>query len=264
LTARLIARAGFKAYQIGGFALAGARYGYPDLDLTHYGEESAGVRDILAACSLPVLVDCDDGYGDVKNVTRTVQGYEALGASALFLEDQLAPKRCGHLAGKRVIAAEEMVAKVRGAVAGRRRPETFILARTDALESSGVDEALRRGERYLHAGADGVYVEGPHNLEELQRIGRAFRGVPLATSVLEGGGKTPWLAPQEYHRLGFSMLLYPTTVLFRITRAIERALSDLRAGRPMSEGEAVDLRTFEDIVDLAFWTHLDETYQSTR
>src|SRR3954471_9539257 len=119
LSARLIERAGFTAYSIGGFALVGSRYGIPDIGLAAYGEISAGIRDIMAATRLPVLVDCDTGYGDVKNVTHTVQGYEAMGASAIFIEDQVAPKRCGHMAGKDVVPAEQMVAKIRAAASAR-------------------------------------------------------------------------------------------------------------------------------------------------
>src|SRR5256885_9979664 len=153
LTARLIELAGYPAYQIGGFALVGSRFAYPDIDLAHYGENSAVTRDIIAASSLPVLVDADDGYGDVKNVTRVVQGYEAMGASAIFLEDQLAPKRCGHMAGKRVVSSDMHVGKIRAAVAARHNSETFIIARTDAREPLGLDEALRRAGTYVEAGA---------------------------------------------------------------------------------------------------------------
>ncbi len=116
LTAKLIAQAGFVAYQVGGFALNGSRHGIPDLDLTHFGEERPGVRDIMEASTLPVMIDADDGYGDVKNVFRTVRGYEAMGASAIFIEDQVAPKRCGHIAGKSVVPTEVMVGKIRTAV----------------------------------------------------------------------------------------------------------------------------------------------------
>src|SRR5205823_11440705 len=117
---KLIERAGFSAYQVGGFALTGARHGLPDIDLTRFAEQAAGVRDILAACSLPVLVDADDGYGDVKNVTQTVRFYEAIGVSAIFIEDQVSPKRCGHLSGKKVIPAERMEEKIMAAVAARQ------------------------------------------------------------------------------------------------------------------------------------------------
>src|SRR5262249_24022144 len=132
LSARLIERAGFAAYSIGGFALVGARYGIPDIGLAGFGEISAGVRDIMAATTLPVLVDADTGYGDVKNVAHTVRGYEAMGADAIFIEDQVSPKRCGHMAGKDVIPAQDMVEKIRAAVSARRDPDFFIIARTDA------------------------------------------------------------------------------------------------------------------------------------
>src|SRR6266436_10158496 len=130
LSARLIERAGFAAYSVGGYALVGARHALPDIGLVGLGEMSAGVRDIMAASSLPVLVDCDDGYGDVKNVARTVAAYEAMGVSAVFIEDQRAPKRCGHMAGKSVIEAEAMARKLAAAAAARRSRDFFIVART--------------------------------------------------------------------------------------------------------------------------------------
>ena len=260
LTAKLIERAGFPAYQVGGFALVGTRYGRPDVDLEHFGEKNRAVQDIIDGCALPVLVDCDDGYGDAKNVTRTVRGYEALGAAALFIEDQTAPKRCGHMAGKTVIPMEQMVGKIRAAVAARQEPDTFILARTDAIEPEGIDGALRRADAYLQAGADGVYVEGPRNRAELEQVGRALGGVPLATSVLERGGVTPWLSPGEFKALGYSMILYPTTLLFRLVRAIERGLADLRAGRPLDETDSIDFARFEDLADLEKWGAIEDRY----
>lgn len=262
LTARLIERAGFPAFQIGGFALVGAMHAVPDIDLDHLGENSDAARNILAATRLPVLMDGDDGYGDVKNVTRTVQEYEFMGISALFLEDQQAPKRCGHMDGKQVIPAEEMEKKIRAAAAARRNPEFFLLARTDAIAPEGLDAALRRGERYLKAGADGVYLEGPRTVEALQRIGREFHSVPLATSILEGGGKTPWLPPSEFQAMGFSMLLYPATVLFQVTRATERALATLKAGQPMPPEQAVTMPGFEEIMDLPHWQALEKRFES--
>src|SRR6184192_2575159 len=149
LTAKLIERAGFHAYQIGGFALVGARHGLPDVDLTRFGEQAAGVRDIMAACDLPVLVDADDGYGDAKNVTHTIASYEAMGVSAVFIEDQVSPKRCGHMSGKKVVSSQVMVERIEAAVAARRSSDFFIVARTDALAVEGLDAALKRGEQYL-------------------------------------------------------------------------------------------------------------------
>lgn len=261
LTAKLIARAGFKAYQIGGFALVGSRHGVPDIDLLRFAEQAAGVRDIMPASPLPVMVDVDDGYGDVKNVTHTIQSYEAMGVSAIFIEDQVPPKRCGHMAGKRVVSIDFMEKKIRAAVAARQNPDFFIAARTDALESHGLDEALRRADRYLKAGADGLYVEAPKSEKQLRKIGETFPGVPQITNMFEGDTETPWLTPSELHQLGFSMILYPTTILFRAVRAIERALSNLRDGRPTPKNEGVDLAEYEQITDLPYWAEIENTFQ---
>jgi 2-methylisocitrate lyase-like PEP mutase family enzyme len=262
LTARLIERAGFAAFQVGGFALVGARHGFPDIDLVQFDGEMQGVRDIIAVTSLPVLVDCDDGYGDVKNVTRTVREYESLGVSALFIEDQQAPKECGHMAHKKVVPVEVMEAKIRAAVAARTDPDTFLVARSDAIEPDGLDEALRRGERYLKAGANGLFLEGARSVEEIEKIGKTFKGEPLMVNMLEGGGKTPWVEPKELYRLGFSMILYPTSILFRVARTIEHALNALKAGRPMSTEEGVDFEEFEAIVDLPAWVEIDSKFKA--
>jgi len=262
LTAKLIERAGFKAYQIGGFALEGSLYGYPDVDLTRFGEKSAAVWRIVRATRLPVLVDADDGYGDAKNVVRTVQEYEAMGAQAIFIEDQKPPKRCGHMTGKVVIPTDAMEGKIAAACAARHdKAALFLLARTDAIQPEGLDAALRRGERYLKAGADGVYVEGPTSEEQLEKIGKTFKGVPLATSILERGGATPWINPKEMHRMGFTMILYPATVLFRATKAIQDALRDLRAHEPLAEEHSVDMKHFEEIVDIDRWHKIEKKYQ---
>jgi 2,3-dimethylmalate lyase len=258
LSARLIERAGFAAYSVGGYALVGARHALPDIGLVGFGEMSAGIRDIMAASSLPVLIDCDDGYGDVKNVARTVVGYEAMGVSAIFMEDQRAPKRCGHMAGKDVIEADAMAAKLRAAAQARRSPDFFIIARTDARAVHGLDDALRRAEIYLKAGADGLFIEAPQSVEELAQIGRAFQGVPQLANMVEGGGRTPILPPAELYRLGFAMVAYPTTLIFRVARAIDTALADLKAGRPAGKNDGVDFETFKDIVALARWADVEQ------
>lgn len=260
LTARILELAGYPAYQIGGFALVGSRFAYPDVDLAQYGENSAVMRDTIAASGLPVLVDADDCYGDVKNVFRVVQGYEAIGASAIFLEDQQAPKRCGHMLGKKVIPAEQHVGKLKAAVAARRNPETFIIARTDALAPLGLDEALRRAHMYLEAGADGIYVEAVESVDELEKVGKSLKGAHVATSVLEGGGRTPWLSPKDLHDMGYSMLLYPSTIIFRVTRAIQKAAADLKAGRPLPAGEGVTFEQYEDIMRLPQWAAVEDVY----
>jgi len=257
LSARLIERAGFAAYSVGGYALVGARHALPDIGLVAFGEMSAGIRDIMAASSLPVLVDCDDGYGDAKNVARTIAGYEAMGVSAIFMEDQRAPKRCGHMAGKEVIDADAMAAKLRAAVDARRSADFFIIARTDARAVHGLDEALRRAEIYLKAGADGLFIEAPQSIDELTQVGRTFQGVPQLANMVEGGGRTPVLPPQELYRLGFAMVAYPTSLIFRVARAIENALADLKAGRPAGK-DGVDFETFKDITSLAHWAEVEQ------
>jgi len=260
LSARLIERAAFKAYQIGGFALAGCAHAVPDVGLDDFGEKAPLVRQIINASPLPVLVDADDGYGDAKSVTRTVREYEAMGVSAIFIEDQAAPKKCGHMEGKKVIDQKSMVHKIEAACATREDPNFFILARTDAIEPQGLRDALKRGEAYLNAGADGVYFEGPTDLKQLEKIGNEFGKVPLAVSVLEGGGKTPWLPPKQFFELGFSMILYPTSILFRLTKAIARAAYDLKNGHPMSTTQAVDMKDFEDILSLKFWAQIESKF----
>ncbi len=167
LSALLIKQAGFKGFFIGGFQTAGARYGLPDIGLCQLGEFSAAFRDIINACDLPVLVDADNGYGDVKNCVHLLNTYERMGVQAMFIEDQVSPKRCGHMAGKRIVPSEEMEAKLRAMAANRINPDTFIVARTDARALHGMDEALRRAERYVRAGADGILIESMLNEEEI-------------------------------------------------------------------------------------------------
>jgi 2-methylisocitrate lyase-like PEP mutase family enzyme len=260
LSARLVKRAGFTAYSVGGFALVGARFGVPDIGLVGLGEMAQGIREIMAACDLPVLVDCDDGYGDVKNVTRTIRTYEQMGVSAIFMEDQVAPKRCGHMAGKDVVPAEIMESKIRAAAAARDSKEFFLVARTDARAMHGLDEALRRGERYLKAGADGLFIEAPQTVEELRIVGERFRGVPQLANMVEGG-RTPLLPVKQLHAMGFAMVVYPCSLIFRVARTIERALADIQDGIAMPAGEGLDFDDFKDRVGFADWGAVEDRFR---
>jgi 2-methylisocitrate lyase-like PEP mutase family enzyme len=260
LTARLIELAGFEAYQIGGYALSGAMHAIPDVDLEKFGEKKFSVDWIMQASPLPVLLDIDDGYGDVKNVTRTVQEYIRLGASAMFMEDQHPPKKCGHMGDKKVIEPKAMQQKIAAAVNGRGSNDFFILARTDAIDPEGLDNAIDRAKSYLDAGADGIYIEGPKTLDDLEKIGKTFKNVPLATSILENGGKTPWQAPKELGNMGFSMVLYPTTVIFQVVHTIQQALENLKNGKPIHRN-AVDMDEFMQIVDLPYWQSIEEKFE---
>jgi 2-methylisocitrate lyase-like PEP mutase family enzyme len=258
ISARLIRRAGFKAYFTGGFPTIGARWGLPDIGLVALGEISSAVGDIMAACDLPVMVDGDNGYGDVKNVVHVLHSYERLGVAALMFEDQVAPKRCGHIAGKDVIPAEQMAAKIR-AVASEKKPETFILARTDARDVLGLDEAFRRAERYLSAGADGIFIESPHDVAELELIGGKF-DVPQMANMLEGG-RTPILTPSELAELGFEMAVYGISLLMHSVRTMQDVLAKLAQGDTSFIGNGVGFEEYKSIVGFEDWARIEDRYR---
>jgi 2,3-dimethylmalate lyase len=263
LSALLIKQAGFKAYFIGGFPLVGVRYGVPDIGLVALGEISAGIRDIMNVSELPVLVDVDNGYGDVKNVVYSVQTYERMGAQALFFEDQVSPKRCGHIAGKQLLSTEDMETRIKAAAENRVRQDTFIIARTDAREVYDLDEALRRGERYARAGADGIFIEAPVSIEEMERIGRELKGFPLMANMLEGG-RTPMLRPAELEALGFRIVIYGISLLMRITKLMQLSLQDIRSGEMKMVGTGVGFEEYKDIVGFARWAALEDRYNRDR
>jgi len=259
LAARLIQRAGFAGYFIGGFGVVGARFGVPDIGLKGLGDVSQAVRDIMAVCDLPVLVDADDGYGDVKNVVHTVHTYEKMGVGALFLEDQRWPKRCGHLEGKSVVPVEEHEAKIRAATSERLDPDTFIIARTDARAVNGLDDAMRRAERYLRAGADCIFIEALHSVEEIERVGKAF---DLLVANPLAGGVSPILRPEEYYRLGFKILPYGIDLILRVTRAMQVALEDMRSGRFELTGSGASLADYLAAVGFDAWTGIEQRYRA--
>lgn len=254
LTARLIEQVRFPAYQIGNFSLIAANLGLPDVDLVHFGELLPHVKEILSCSTLPCLIDCDNGYGDIKMTIRTLTGYESIGAAALFIEDQQSPKKCGHMADKEVVPQTEMENKIKAA---RRelKKETFLLARTDAYAVEGLEGAINRGKGYLDSGADGIYFEGFTSESELEQAGKNFEKIPLALSILENGGKTPWILPKVLYEMGYSMILYPTTILFREIAGTINTLEDLRNGFQLTEG--VSLSSCESILDIDRWKKLE-------
>lgn len=259
-SARLIADAGFPAYFIGGFPVIGARYGLPDIGLVGLGEMHQNVSEIMSACPLPVLVDADDGYGDVKNVVRTTRAYERLGASAIFFEDQVAPKRCGHMAGKVLVPTETMEAKLRAAADAREDKEFFIVARTDARDVEGLDAAFRRAERYLEAGADGLFIESPRSVEELEKIGGSF-GVPHLANMLEGG-VTPILSNAELGQMGFSMIIHGINLLMRSARVMKETLAALREDALKPDVNAVSFEEYKRLVGFGDWADIDNRFKS--
>jgi 2,3-dimethylmalate lyase len=258
LSARLIQKIGFETYFIGGFPAVGSRYGVPDIGLKGFGEISAAVRDIMAACDLPVFVDGDDGYGDVKNVVHTVQSYERMGVSAILIEDQQWPKRCGHMEGKKVVPVELAEAKLRAACAERLSKETWILARTDARQVYDLDEAMRRAERYIRAGADGIFIEAPRSVQELERIGRAF-DVPQVCNPLMGG-HTPILTMGELGELGFNCAVLGLDTLMHAAKAIEAVLLDMKSGKFARRNDGMDFEEYKRVVGYDRWEKLEDQF----
>ena len=234
LSAKLIEQAGFPLAFMSGFAVAATRLGLPDTGLISYGEMVEQGRDICAAVQIPVLGDGDTGYGNALNVKRTVEGYARAGFAAVMIEDQVAPKRCGHTRGKAVVARDEALMRVRAAVDARAAgPDIAIIARSDARETHGLDEALERGRAFAALGADLVFIEAPHDEAELTRICREGTA-PQMANMLEQG-LTPILPPARLEALGFKLAVYPFTVLAAAVKAMRAALAELAQGRDPAE-----------------------------
>ncbi|WP_321499271.1 isocitrate lyase/PEP mutase family protein [Breoghania sp.] len=230
LSAKLVGDAGFDITFMSGFSTAAARIGAPDTGLISYGEMLDSARDVAAATPIPVIGDGDTGYGNALNVKRTVKGYAQAGMAAIMIEDQVAPKRCGHTKGKLVVDRSEAVERIHAAVDARKEgADILILARTDARHTHGLDEAIERAAAFKEAGADILFVEAPKSREEMERICKDVPGCHMA-NLLEGG-ETPMLSPAELQEIGFSIVAYPLTLLSVATRAMVEALADLKAGR---------------------------------
>lgn len=225
LAARLIEQAGFRTAFMSGFCVSAHRIGAPDAGLVSYAEMAAAVRDVCAATALPVLCDGDTGYGNALNVKRTVKGYAQAGAAAVMIEDQVAPKRCGHTRGKLVVDRVEAVDRIRAAADARAEvgSDILILARTDARHGHGLDEALWRAEAFHKAGADILFVEAPTSEGEMARVCAELPGWKMANLV--EGGHTPIPSQSALKEMGFSVAAYPLTLMSAAMRAMTEALA---------------------------------------
>jgi 2,3-dimethylmalate lyase len=233
LGARLVEAAGFDAAYMSGFCSAASRLGRPDVGLMTLPEMVDNARRIAQAVDIPVIADADTGYGNSINVIRTVHEYESAGVNAIHLEDQVMPKKCGHMDGKQVVPVGKMAAKVAAAVAARRSPEFLIIARTDARAVEGLDAALERARAYRDAGADVLFVEAPQSEAEIEAVAHAFPDVPLLFNYAEGG-KTPAVTHTFLRDLGFKLVIFPLTILLAATEAIRTALERIKAdGTPI-------------------------------
>jgi 2-methylisocitrate lyase-like PEP mutase family enzyme len=240
-SARLIERAGFELTFMSGFAVSASRIGLPDTGLISYGEMVDQGRNICAAVDIPVIGDGDTGYGNALNVKRTVHGYASAGFACVMIEDQRAPKRCGHTRGKEVVDRAEAVTRICAAVDARAEGAPILLmARTDARATHGLDEALWRARAFADAGADILFVEAPRDQREMEQVCKASP-LPQMANLVEGGD-TPLLAPKQLEALGYRIAAYPLTLLSAATRSMQRALDALRRGEP-----AADLLPFAEL-----------------
>jgi len=264
LSARLIARAGFRAFAIGGSAMLASRFALPDTGLIGVADMTAGIRDIAAATDLPFFADGDDGYGDVKSVARMMQLYEDLGVGGVLIEDQQREnkqQRAERALG--VVDRAVIDAKLRVALAERRTRDTLVIGRTDCAGLLGLDEALRRAEGFLALGVDGVFIAGLKAMDDYARVGRELRGAQLSAALFETPGM-PWPTPAELGALGYAHVSYPATLIFRAAATMASTLAALRqhvdGKAPMNQdpGAAGARALLDEALDVARWQALDK------
>jgi 2-methylisocitrate lyase-like PEP mutase family enzyme len=262
LFARLIEELGFEVVYVTGAGIANMHVGAPDIGLTTLTEIASAVAAMADAVALPLVVDADTGFGNAINVVRTVRVLERAGAAGLQLEDQVFPKKCGHFAGKRVIAPDEMVQKVKAAVDARRDGDLQIIARTDAAAAEGLERAIARAQAYVEAGADVAFVEAPVSLADLARIPREIAAPNVANMVF--GGRTPDPGRTELARLGFSLVLYANAVLQAAVAGAGEVLAALKRDGSLA-GVADRIASFEErqrVVQKPYWDGLEARFRT--
>lgn len=268
LSARLIERAGFRAFAVGGSAMLAARFALPDIGLAGLGEMTDGIRDIAAATPLPFFADGDDGYGDVRNVARTVETYERLGVGAILLEDQRRDRKQPRAeSAKGVVDIADIAQKLRAAMEARRDADTLIIGRTDAYGALGLDAAMARAERFLALGADGIFIAGLKAEAEYERVGRELHGATLSAAIFEGVD-TPWLTPAALGAMGYSHVSFPASLIFRAVGVMQQTLAALRrhadgveAMAPAADSRQ-NRRVLDDALALARWQQVEADYPS--
>ena len=261
ITARLADRLGFDAIYMTGYGTVASHLGLPDAGLASYTDMVGRVRQIAGGTETPLIADADTGYGGLLNVAHTVQGYEAAGASAIQLEDQEMPKKCGHTPGRRVIPIEDMVAKVKVAVASRASADTLIIARTDSRTTLGLDEALRRGEAYARAGADIVFIESPESVDELEAIGRRLAGSAKLLANMVQGGRTPEVPADQLQAFGFSIAIYPGLAMRAAAAAVDQTYRHLQSARTATGAPAPLYDTMHELMGFPEVWAFEERWQ---
>ncbi len=261
LTAKIAEQVGFNCLVMGGYSIAASKLGQPDVGYLTMTEMAQAVKTICDAVNVPLFADGDTGYGNPLSVRRTVIEFERAGAAAILFEDQVWPKRCGHMQGKEVIPTEEHAMKLRAAKDARTNPDTVIIARTDSRAVLGLQEAIRRGWQYFDAGADALFIEAPQDEAELTAIGRAFPGKILLSNMIEGG-KTPILAPAQLQQLGFKVVFWPVTALYAVLKALEDVFGELkRSGTTAAVTDKLhSFQEFNQLIGLAEYSTLEKKY----
>ena len=262
LSAKMIADAGFESSFMSGFAVSAARIGEPDTGLISFGEMLDQGRNICAATSIPIIGDGDTGYGNALNVRRTVEMYARAGFAAVMIEDQLAPKRCGHTKGKLVVERAEAMDRIKAAVDTREAgADIMILARTDARHGHGLDEAIERAKAFSGIGADILFIEAPQSQDEMARLTQEAPGIHMA-NIVEGGA-TPMLNPSELRQLGYGFAIYPLTLLSSSMKAIADALRAFRAGKHPAD-MVMDFKDLRKIVGFDDYYDSEKAYSDSR
>ncbi len=262
VTTRLAEQAGFEALFIGGFSVAATLLGEPDFGYVTQTEMADAARRLCRLTSLPILVDADTGYGNALNALRTAELYHAAGAAGLFLEDQVWPKRCGHMRGKHVVERGEWLAKLEAVRSCRAERDLFLVARTDARAALGLDEAIARGRAARDLGADAIFIEAPESVAELERIAAAIDGPKVANMV--EGGRTPLCSPDELHALGFDLIVHPVAALLAAARAVGDVYAELRRSGTLRGhlDRLLAFDAFNELVGLGRQYALQERFRS--
>jgi methylisocitrate lyase len=260
LSAKIAEHVGFEAMFQTGYGSSAALLGMPDYGLLNSGETVDNAMRIIRAVSVPVLVDADTGYGNPLNVWRLVRDLESLGAAGIFLEDQVWPKRCGHMRGKDVIAKDEYISKLKAALEARQSKDFIIVARTDARAPIGLDEAIERGKAYRKAGADVIFVEAPRSVEELKKVADEI-DAPLVANMIEDG-VTPNLSASELLQLGYRIAVFPLSAIYSATFAMRQVLTELKNTGTTKEGRSimVTFKDFNQFMDLDHFANLEKRY----
>lgn len=262
LTAKLIEQMGFQAAYVTGAGVAVTKLGVPDIGLVAMTEQLETAKNIVNSTQIPIICDIDTGYGNALNLMRTVREFERIGVSAVQVEDQLTPKRCGHIDGKQVVSQDEMLRKIEAFKKARTSKDLFLIARTDALAVYSFNDAIRRAEAYAEAGADAIFIEAPRSIEEIEKIPKLLPGIHLVINMVEGSEKTPLLDLNDIKSMGYSLVLYPISILLASIKWMKFVLKTLKqeGSTKLAEEYMSSFSEMFQTVDLQYYRNLEKNF----